>query len=159
MRNQRSGLIINISSLNAILPTPFCSAYVSSKFAVEGLTQSLRYELMDFGIKVTSILPGAIKTEIINKELLPKVIQQSSDSVYEKVTYSILQKTREAVLNGSHPKIVANLIVQIANIQEPKIRYFVGEDAQKLFYTISKLSDDESNDFMLNLIKQFNLEK
>ena len=69
MRIQGSGMIINISSLNAIFPSPFCSAYVASKCALEGITQSLRYEILDFGIKVTDIEPGAINTNVVRNGL------------------------------------------------------------------------------------------
>lgn len=67
MRKQLGGTIVNVSSVNGFVATPCASAYVASKFALEGLTQSLRYELWSFGIKVTSVEPGAINTNIIKE--------------------------------------------------------------------------------------------
>lgn len=158
MRKQRSGMIINISSLNAIFPSPFCSAYVASKCALEGLTQSLRYELMDFGIKVTAIEPGAINTNIVRNGLhLAKKVQQGSGSVYEEITKKILNKSKELVTNGSHPRLVANLIVQIANTNEPEVRYQVGEGSEKLFDKRNKMNDKDFDTFMVNMMKQFKM--
>ncbi len=158
MRKQRSGMIINISSLNAIFPSPFCSAYVASKCALEGITQSLRYELMDFGIKVTAIEPGAINTNVVRNGLrLVKKVQHGSGSVYEEITKKILNKSKELVTNASHPRLVANLIVQIANTNEPEVRYQVGEDAEKLYDTRNKMNDKEFDTFMVNMMKQFGM--
>ena len=158
MRKQGSGMIINISSLNAIFPSPFCSAYVASKCALEGITQSLRYELLDFGIKVTAIEPGAINTNaVINGLRLAKKVKQGSGSAYGEITKKILNKTKELVTNGSHPKLVANLIVQIANTSEPEARYQVGEDAKKLFERRNKMNDKEFDTFMVNMMKEFRM--
>ena len=77
MRKQRYGRIINISSLAGRIGFPLSSAYVSSKFALEGLTESLRYEVQDFGIHVILIEPGVIKTNFI----VPSSLSFSSLSV------------------------------------------------------------------------------
>ncbi len=158
MRKQGSGMIINISSLNAIFPSPFCSAYVASKCALEGITQSLRYELLDFGIKVTAIEPGAINTNVARNGLrLAKKVQQGSGSAYGEITKKILNKSKELITNGAHPKLVANLIVQVANTNEPEARYQVGEDAKKLFDKRNKMNDREFDTFMVNMMKEFRM--
>jgi NAD(P)-dependent dehydrogenase (short-subunit alcohol dehydrogenase family) len=70
MRRQvEGGTIINIGSANGFFGVPCASAYVSTKFALEGITQSLRYELASFGIKVTVIEPGAISTNVITQSM------------------------------------------------------------------------------------------
>lgn len=79
MRKQTEGggTIINIGSVNGFVASPCASAYVATKFALEGLTQSLRYELSPFGINVTIIDPGAIKTNIITNGMrIPKKIEE-----------------------------------------------------------------------------------
>lgn len=153
MRTQGSGMIINISSLNSILPTPFCSAYVATKAALDGLSQSLRYELMNFGIKVTSINPGAIRTNITQHGVhLPIKIQGDRHSIYEKVTNDVLRLTKEAVSSGIDPRQVADLIIQIANTRQPEVRYFVGRDAQRLSHARKKINDEEYDKFMINKI-------
>ena len=66
MRKQESGIIVNVSSGTGIFGYPRGSAYVSTKFAVEGLTESISYELESFGIKVVLIEPGFIRTNFAN---------------------------------------------------------------------------------------------
>ncbi len=66
MRRQRSGTIVNISSIAGRIGFPLTSAYVSSKFALEGLSESMAYEIEQFGIKVILIEPGVIKTNFEN---------------------------------------------------------------------------------------------
>ena len=66
MRKQRSGTIVNISSIAGKIGFPLTSAYVSSKFALEGLSESMAYEIEQFGIKVILIEPGVIKTNFDN---------------------------------------------------------------------------------------------
>ena len=75
MRNQRSGMIVNISSAAGRFGYATDSAYVSSKFAVEGLSESMSYEVEPFGIKVILIEPGVIKTNFFNSSVLAKKSQ------------------------------------------------------------------------------------
>ena len=146
MRNQREGMIINISSVNGFVATPYSSAYIASKFAIEGLTQSLRLELRNFGIKVTAVEPGAINTNIIKNgfHLAKRIQKENSDSAFEKLTKDMVQRSKEMIVNGTHPQIVANLIVQIVNTKEPEIKYSVGEDAEKILSLRNKMNDKEN---------------
>lgn len=95
MRKQlERGIIINIGSANGFFGVPCASAYVATKFALEGLTQSLRFELGKFGIKVILIEPGAIRTNVItNSMFLPKKLQDSNQqnniSPFTEMTKSI----------------------------------------------------------------------
>ena len=66
MRKQNSGIIVNISSVGGRMGLPGSAAYISSKFALEGLSECLRYELGQFGIKITLIEPGVIKTNFFS---------------------------------------------------------------------------------------------
>jgi NAD(P)-dependent dehydrogenase (short-subunit alcohol dehydrogenase family) len=98
MRRQKAGgTIINIGSANGFFGVPCASAYVATKFALEGFTQSLRYVLAHFGIKISIIEPGAIKTEVASHSVyLPKklAIQQEQQLQFEGSTNNInsLQK-------------------------------------------------------------------
>jgi NAD(P)-dependent dehydrogenase (short-subunit alcohol dehydrogenase family) len=117
MRSQRTGgTIINIGSANGFFGVPCTSAYVSTKFALEGLTQSLRFELAHFGLKVVIIEPGAIKTNVAtNSMFLPKKLreqQQKGISSFAEMTKSIMNKSVSAVTNGSSPKAVADIILK-----------------------------------------------
>ena len=103
MRKQRYGRIINISSLAGKIGFPLSSAYVSSKFALEGLTESLRYEVQNFGIHVILIEPGVIKTNFVNNMKIGNEIMTlqnrdnnntiDDDSPYAEITNKRLLST------------------------------------------------------------------
>jgi short-subunit dehydrogenase len=121
------GKIINIGSANGFFGVPCASAYVATKFALEGLTQSLRYELAPFGIKVTIIEPGAISTNVASNSMyLPKKIQGQSSlsdsslsSPFIEMTKSIMERSKNGVVNGSPPRIVANVVLEVAKAEKP----------------------------------------
>jgi len=167
MRRQKTGgTIINIGSANGFFAVPCASAYVATKFALEGLTQSLRHELAPFGIRISIIEPGAIKTEVASYSMyLPKklAIQQqereqhlqpkgsnknNSISSFAEMTKSIMDKSKAAVANGSDPKVVADIALKIAKAQKPNWRYCAGADAEKLFEAKRQMSDIEFERFL-----------
>jgi NAD(P)-dependent dehydrogenase (short-subunit alcohol dehydrogenase family) len=88
MRKQKSGIIVNVSSGAGLFGYPGGSAYVSTKFAVEGLTESISYELGQFGIKVVLIEPGFIKTNFENAMVIAKKAQDPN-SPYSKMMQRI----------------------------------------------------------------------
>jgi NAD(P)-dependent dehydrogenase (short-subunit alcohol dehydrogenase family) len=157
MRSQKTGgTIINIGSANGFFGVPCASAYVSTKFALEGLTQSLRFELAHFGLKVVIIEPGATKTNIAtNSMFLPKKLreqQQEGISSFEEMTKSIMDKSVSAVTNGSSPKAVANIILKVATTEEPQWRYLAGADAESLFKTKKDTTDLEFEKFLSKIL-------
>jgi NAD(P)-dependent dehydrogenase (short-subunit alcohol dehydrogenase family) len=157
MRSQRTGgTIINIGSANGFFGVPCASAYVSTKFALEGLTQSLRFELARFGIKVVIIEPGAIKTNVAtNSMFLPKKLkeqQQKSVSSFAEMTKSIMDKSISAVTNGSSPKAVADIILKVAMTEEPQWRYLAGADAESLFKKKKDTTDLEFEKFLSKIL-------
>ena len=81
MRNQRSGIIVNISSLSGYIGFPAQSVYVSTKFALEGLSESLAYEVEQYGIKVVLVEPGVINTKFVENIIIPDNTQQISSSL------------------------------------------------------------------------------
>jgi NAD(P)-dependent dehydrogenase (short-subunit alcohol dehydrogenase family) len=157
MRSQRTGgTIINIGSANGFFGVPCASAYVSTKFALEGLTQSLRFELAHFGLKVVIIEPGAIKTNVAtNSMFLPKKLreqQQKGISSFAEMTKSIMDKSVSAVTNGSSPKAVADIILQVATTEEPLWRYLAGADAESLFKTKKDTTDFEFEKYLSKIL-------
>jgi NAD(P)-dependent dehydrogenase (short-subunit alcohol dehydrogenase family) len=157
MRSQKTGgTIINIGSANGFFGVPCAAAYVSTKFALEGLTQSLRFELAQFGIKVVIIEPGAIKTNVAtNSMFLPKKLreqQQKGISTFAEMTKSIMDKSISAVTNGSSPKAVADIILKVAMTKEPHWRYLVGADAESLFKTKKDTTDLEFEKFLSRIL-------
>ena len=96
MRKQGSGKIINISSVAGRIGFPASPAYISSKFALEGLSESLRLEMAPFGVDVIIIEPGVIKTNFLNPVRLAK--KSKSDTAYRDITTKVVSGVKSEVL-------------------------------------------------------------
>jgi NAD(P)-dependent dehydrogenase (short-subunit alcohol dehydrogenase family) len=142
MRAQRSGRIINVSSIGGKFGEPFGSWYHATKFAVEGLSDSLRMELHPFGIDVVVIQPGATHTEwdgIARESLL----KYSADGPY-RVGAKSHAKLMEVGHQGSipaPPSVVARTIVRAVEARRPKTRYATGGMAGTMLLMRRVLSD------------------
>lgn len=148
MRKQSYGRIINISSLAGRIGFPLSSAYVSSKFALEGLTESLRYEVQNFGIHVILIEPGVIRTNFLNSMKVGKnIITPQNDSNINSPYTELIQKRVSAFKprfeKGSSPIEVAKVILEAVSSQDPKPRYLVGYDAMKMMEKRKDTTDEE----------------
>jgi NAD(P)-dependent dehydrogenase (short-subunit alcohol dehydrogenase family) len=150
-----SGTIINIGSANGFFGIPCASAYAATKFALEGLTQSLRYELAPFGIKLTVIEPGAIRTNVAAQSMyIPKKLQEqrpNNFSPFTEMTKNIMEKSKTVVANGSPPKVVADVVLKAAKADKPEWRYRAGSDAERLFEVRTKMNDVEFEKFLYEL--------
>jgi NAD(P)-dependent dehydrogenase (short-subunit alcohol dehydrogenase family) len=149
MRKQRSGRILNLSSGAGLFGYPGGSAYVSTKFAVEGLSESIGYELEPFGIKVILIEPGFVKTNFANSMVIAKKAQDPTSS-YSQMMQKIAASSNELAKSGSSAELVANVILDAATNPNPRLRYLVGKDVEA--WAASKKSMDESEFF--NMIKK-----
>jgi NAD(P)-dependent dehydrogenase (short-subunit alcohol dehydrogenase family) len=157
MRNQHTGgTIINIGSANGFFGAPCISAYAATKFALEGLTQSLRFELASFGIRVSIIEPGAVNTDVTKYSMyIPKKIQAAnSTSPFAEMTNNIMEKSKAFIKSGSSPKLVAEIVLKIVNTGKPEWRYRAGEDAERMFEARSKMSDVEFEKFLSELLNK-----
>lgn len=131
MRAQRSGRIVNVSSIGGKLGEPFGAWYHATKFAVEGLSDSLRMELHAFGIDVVVIQPGAILTEW-NAIARQGLLETSGDTAYRdgaRAHVNFLASADEGAM-PSPPATVANAIVRACLASRPKTRYAVGGGAR-----------------------------
>ncbi|VFJ13604.1 Uncharacterized oxidoreductase YusZ [Candidatus Nitrosocosmicus franklandus] len=152
MRNQKGGgTIVNIGSVGGQAGVPMLSAYNSTKFALEGLSESMSYELEPFGIRMILIEPGFIKTNIMNSSVLAKkALDQKSPY------YSMTQKIKnyfESMVNNpeaSPPEAVAKVILEAINSDHMQLRFTVGNDASAIINAKRKMSDLD----FTNLIKQ-----
>lgn len=138
MRNQGSGIIVNISSVAGRMGLPCSPAYISSKFALEGLGECLRYELGQFGIKTTLIEPGVIKTNFFESMKVP---DSKSDPKYKELTDHILSGLKMMVQMGTAPSQVAEVIIKAIHDDEMLPRYVVGTDAA-MFMEAKKMKTD-----------------
>jgi short-subunit dehydrogenase len=142
MRKQGSGLIINVSSLNGIIPFPIISAYSSTKFALEGLSESISYELEPFGIKVILIEPGVVATNFKGTVVLArKALEQGSH--YSELLKNVSDNIDSLLENATQPEDVAKKILEAITGENPKLRYLVGDDAVSLMELRKKLDDEE----------------
>ncbi len=149
MRKQRSGRILNISSGTGIFGFPGISAYVSTKFAVEGLSESIAYELEPFGIKVILIEPGFVKTNFEHAMVVAKKAQDPA-SPYSELMQKLMANASELAKNASDAELVANVIVDAASNPNPRLRYLAGKDVES--WAAGKKNMDELEFF--NMIKK-----
>ncbi len=125
------GVIVNVSSINGLIAFPVISAYVGTKFAIEGLSESIAYELEPFGIKVILIEPGAIGSNFMKGSVLPKRALDPQ-SPYSELVQKFSVKTSSQHDNATQPEEVAKTIFQAISIEKPEFRYVVGNDAVSL---------------------------
>ena len=147
MRKQRHGTIVNISSIAGRIGFPLTSAYVSSKFALEGLSESMAYEIDQFGTKVILIEPGVIKTNFDHNLKIGKKVSTTNDrnSPYADITEKRLAGFKPRFENGIPAIEVAKVILKaITSKNVPsESRYLVGNDALKLMEIRKNRSDRE----------------
>jgi len=128
MRGQRSGHIIQISSIAGLHGSVTVSSYSASKHALEGWSESLRMELNALGIKVVLVEPGAFQTDIWTRGAVMGA--QSTKSTSPNLQRSLRMRTAVEKLPKADPIVVAQFIVTIAQNPNPKLRYVVGRDAK-----------------------------
>ena len=139
MRKQKSGSIVNVSSVAGRIGFPVSPAYISSKFALEGLSECLRFELSPFGINVITIEPGVIKTNFFDSMKMAK--RSDSNSVYNDITSKVISGVKMMAEMGTEPKEVANAILKSINDKNPLPRYIVGNDSM-MFLEAKKMKTD-----------------
>ncbi len=142
MRKQKSGLIINTSSVGGKVYFPMGAWYHASKHAVEGLSDCLRLELKPFGIDVVILEPGFIATEF-GSVLLSNFKKISKDSAYSEMMNAIITNTKktEAEGNNSQPTVIADAVSKIIKTKNPKTRYSVGKMAKPLIFLRNLVGD------------------
>ncbi len=145
MRKQGSGTIVNISSVVGRMGLPGSSAYISTKFALEGFSECLRYELGMFGIKTTLIEPGVTKTNFLKSMKIPDL---KSDEKYKQLTDNILAGFKMMIEMGTAPVKVAEVIIKAIHDDEILPRYIVGTDAAMFMEAKNSKSDLEFEKYM-----------
>jgi len=138
MRKQGSGIIVNVSSVAGRIGFPGTPAYISSKFALEGLSECMRYELSPFGIKTIIIEPGVIQTNFFSSM---KVVYGKPGSPYKEITEKVMNGVKMMAEMGTPPIEVAKTIMKAINTAEPLPRYVVGSDAS-MFLEAKKMKTD-----------------
>lgn len=142
MREQRSGKIINLSSMGGKMYTPLGAWYHASKHALEGWSDCLRLELAPFGIDVIIIEPGIIETEFGDVMSGP-MMERSGDTAYAEMAKSVSKATAESYEKGggSPPEVIAKVISRAVAAKKPKTRYAKGKMGRPLIFLRKILSD------------------
>jgi short-subunit dehydrogenase len=151
MRLQKSGTIINVSSGAGQVGFPGISAYVSTKFAIEGFSESLMYELFPYGIKVVIIEPGVIKTNFFRNCIVSEHSMKKS-SPYSRSLDKFQKNVELMQEHATSPIDVAKVIMQVLGNNEPKQRYIVGNDVAMILEAKKNLSDVEFKKMMMQNI-------
>ena len=146
MRKQNSGTIVNVSSVVGRIGFPASPAYISSKFALEGLSESLRFEFAPFGIDVIIIEPGVIKTDFMKNMKMAK--KSELDTVYKDITTKVVSGVKMMAEMGTPPKEVANTIVKAIKDEKPLPRYVVGNDASMFLEARKNKTDIEFENYL-----------
>jgi NAD(P)-dependent dehydrogenase (short-subunit alcohol dehydrogenase family) len=149
MRAQGSGLIVNVSSGVGRFGLPGISAYVATKFALEGLSESLTYEVAPFGIKVILIEPGVVKTKIKDNSVVGQGALRE-DSPYSDMLGSLNATFNALWKNASTSDLVAETILQAISSPEPKLRYPVGQDVLTWLEKKTAMTDEQFQEYMKN---------
>jgi len=153
MRNQMSGKIVNVTSIGGLIAFPLDSIYHGTKFALEGVSQSIRYELGSFNIKIILIEPGAVGSRFWNNI---KMANKSDDahSPYRKTIDTISETFSRMAENVIPPSEVAKVITEAVTTDNPELRYVIGKDANFILEKSKNLSNKAFEDSMK---EQFNL--
>ena len=146
MRLQKSGLIINVTSIAGYMGLPYRSVYSASKGALELITEALRMEVKSFGIHITNIAPGDFATNIAAGRFHAPVIKGSA---YELPYGNNLKTMDEHVDSGSNPNEMAEAVFAIIKNPSPKIHYKVGAFMQKFSIVLKRILPDKVYEKML----------
>jgi NAD(P)-dependent dehydrogenase (short-subunit alcohol dehydrogenase family) len=146
MRQQKSGLIINVTSIAAYMGLPYRSVYSASKGALELITEALRMEVKPFGIHITNVAPGDFATNIASGRFHAPLIKGSA---YETPYGNTLKMMDEHVDSGSNPNEMAEAVYNIIQSENPKIHYKVGVFMQKFSIVLKRLLPDTVYEKML----------
>lgn len=139
MRSQKSGLILNITSIAGYMGLPFRGVYSASKGALELVTEAMNMEVKSFGIKIVNVAPGDFATNIAAGRYHAPVI---IGSAYEKTYGMTLDMMNNHVDSGSNPNDMAEAIYTIITAKKPKIHYKVGAFMQKFSIVLKRILPD-----------------
>jgi len=177
MREQRNGIIVNISSMSGLIGIPATSVYVSTKFALEGLSESISYELQPYGIKVILIEPGVINTNFVPNIKFPNIndnklqqailkeeskVNYSNNNTKQKNSLSYYSNTIDTFLSHYYPSmknapqskevaiVILEAINNALNFSDSFFRYTVGEDSKTFAQAKKNMSDSQLHEYILN---------
>ena len=151
-RANRSGIIINVSSIGGKMTFPLGSLYHGTKFAVEGLSEAMSFEMESIGVRVKLIEPGVIKTDFAGRSF-----DFSNDQTleeYQSIVGKLSGRMERVAESGSDARVVAEVIYGAATDGTSQLRYTAGDDAKDILAS-RKSENDET--FIGGIKQQFGL--
>ncbi len=139
MREARSGLVINITSIAGYMGLPYRGVYSASKAALGVVSETLRMELKEFGVQMTTIAPGDFATNIAAGRYHAPVLE---DSDYASNYAKSLDLMNQHVDQGSDPLAMAKFVYKVIHKKHPKVHYRVGAPLQKFSIVLKRLLPD-----------------
>ncbi len=136
-RKKKSGLFITTTSIGGLIAFPLGSTYHATKWALEGWSESMAFELNTFGVQIKTVSPGGIKTEFLGRSLDFASVPQ-----YEAMTQTMMSNTDTMMQTASSPEQVAAVIYEAATDGKNKLRYIAGDDAKALYAQRLELGDE-----------------
>jgi short-subunit dehydrogenase len=146
MREQKSGLIINVTSIAGYMGLPFRGIYSATKGAMELMTEAVSMEIKAFNIKVTNVAPGDFATNIASGRYHSPVYK---DSAYAEIYQKNIDLMDAHVDSGKDPIIMAQQIYRIINDTSPRLHYKVGESLQKFSIVLKRILPDRVYEWMI----------
>ena len=149
-RQKEGGRIINVSSIGGIVGYPFSSAYCSTKFALEGLSESMSYEVEQFGIKVLLIEPAFVISDFHkNAKIVIKSYRAANFSPYTQTMNKMFEAYKEVIEEYKiSAEEVAKVILNAAISANPVPRYLVGKYSETMMEAKRTMSDAQSHNMM-----------
>jgi NAD(P)-dependent dehydrogenase (short-subunit alcohol dehydrogenase family) len=129
-RSQKNGHVINVTSVAGLAGLPLYSVYCASKYAIEGLAEAMVFELAPFNIRISNIEPGPFDTEFSKRSMKYGEGMMNLDSPYRTLNNYYFK--RHEITQFTSPDVVANLLVRIAEVSSPKLRYPIGKKVREL---------------------------
>lgn len=152
MREQKSGVIINITSVGGRTAFPMNSLYHATKFGLDGFSESLWYELAPFGIQVKVVAPGGVATDFATRSLQMTIDPADETDPYAAQVRSVLAAFGARGGAASQPEQIAEVIYTAATDGTTQLRYIAGDDAKAILGTKAQLSEA---DFATMIQKNF----
>lgn len=151
MKEQKKGLILNVTSIGGVITMPLASLYHGTKFAMEGISQSLNYELNPLNIRVATIAPGGVSTDFSGRSMDFTISADKSVEGYEKIVEAMNNFLNRGEDRASTSEDIAKAIFEAANSETPKVRYILGSDAAQYYRMHRQMEIEE----VQNVTKQF----
>ncbi|MFP7654551.1 SDR family oxidoreductase [Chryseobacterium proteolyticum] len=127
-REKRSGMFITTTSIGGLIAFPLGSTYHATKWALEGWSESLAFELNTFGIDIKTVSPGGIKTDFISRSL-----DMGTQPEYEPMINTMFSNTEAMMEGASEPELIAEVVYEAATDGKKQLRYVAGKDANELY--------------------------